>query len=86
MDERTRAIVEFPSGKATVEQMAFRFGVHPRTVEKWREVALEGIEQKQPLGKKSGVRGLGLQRGLIENLEQGAGLNPRNPIQRGRWT
>lgn len=45
VDERTGAIVELLSGKATVDQVAFRFGVHPKTVEKWREVALEGIEQ-----------------------------------------
>ncbi len=53
MDEPTRAILELLSGKARVEQVAFRFGVQAKTVEKWKEVALEGMEQsmRQGLGK-----------------------------------
>jgi len=34
--ERTGAVVELLSGKATVGQVAFHFGVHPKTVEKCR--------------------------------------------------
>jgi transposase-like protein len=60
VDERTEAVVELLSGKATVDQVAFRFGVHPKTVEKWREAALEGIEQsmRQGSGKSKQEREL----------------------------
>jgi hypothetical protein len=44
VDDRKEAVVELPLGKSTVDQLAFRFGVDPETVERWREVALEGIE------------------------------------------
>lgn len=43
-EERTQAILELLSGKATVDQLAFRFGVQPSTVQRWREVALEAVE------------------------------------------
>ncbi|MEJ5378536.1 MAG: hypothetical protein WHX93_18350 [bacterium] len=47
VDERTRTIVELLSGtgNAQVAQVAFRSGVKAKTLEKSREVALEGIEQ-----------------------------------------
>ena len=44
VDEGKEAVVEPLPGKAPVDQVAFRFGVDPETVERWREVALEGIE------------------------------------------
>lgn len=43
-EERTQAVLELLSGKATVDQLAFRFGVQPSTVQRWREMALEAIE------------------------------------------
>jgi transposase-like protein len=43
-------VVQRLSGKATVDQLAFRFGVHASTIEKWRELALEGIEQAMRQG------------------------------------
>ena len=54
------SVVEFLSGKSTVDHVAFRFGVHPKTVEKWREVALEGIEQsmRQGTGKSKAQKEL----------------------------
>jgi transposase-like protein len=60
VDDRKEAVVELLSGKATVDQVAFRFGVDPEKVEKWREVALEGIEQstRQGSGKSKGEREL----------------------------
>jgi transposase-like protein len=60
VDDRKEAVVELLSGKATVDQVAFRFGVHPKTVEKWREVAPEGIERfmRQGSGKSKGERDL----------------------------
>ncbi|MEM3422043.1 MAG: transposase [Candidatus Hadarchaeum sp.] len=64
VDERTLAVVELLSGKATVDQVAFRFGVHPKTVEKWREVALEGIEQSMRQGCGKSKREKELERKL----------------------
>lgn len=43
-EERTQAVLELLSGKATVDQLAFRFGVQSSTVQRWREVALEAVE------------------------------------------
>jgi transposase-like protein len=64
VNERTEAIVELLSGKATVDQVALRFGVHPKTVEKWREVALEGIEQSMRQGSGRSKREVDLERKL----------------------
>lgn len=49
-DERAEAVLQLLSGKATVDQLAFRFGVHASTIERWRELALEGIEQAMRQG------------------------------------
>jgi transposase-like protein len=43
-EDRTQAVLELLSGKASVDQIAFRFGVQPSTVQRWREVALEAVE------------------------------------------
>lgn len=32
------------SGKASVDQLAARHGVHASTIEQWRQLALQGIE------------------------------------------
>jgi putative transposase len=42
--ERTEAVLALLSGKASVDQIALRFGVQASTVERWREQALEAIE------------------------------------------
>src|SRR2546422_11283552 len=34
-EERTQAVLELLSGKAMVDQLAFRFGVQPSTVQRW---------------------------------------------------
>ena len=44
-EKRTQAVVELLSGKASVDQVARRFGVQAATVEKWREIAVESIAQ-----------------------------------------
>jgi len=44
-EERRRAVLELLAGKATLDQLASRFGVNPETVESWRVDALAGIEQ-----------------------------------------
>jgi transposase-like protein len=38
-------VLELLSGKASVDQIARRFGVNPETVLAWRQTALGGIEQ-----------------------------------------
>jgi len=84
--ERTEAVVELLSGKATVDQVAFRFGVHPKTVEKWREVAPEGIERstRQGSGKSKGERELERRLKALEraftDLATTGGLSTRWPL------
>jgi len=53
VEERRRAVLELLGGKATVDQVAMRFGVLPQTVEGWRNDALAGIDaaMKQGTGK-----------------------------------
>lgn len=43
--ERKAAVLELLSGKASVDQLARRYGVLSETVEKWREQALAGMEE-----------------------------------------
>ena len=45
VEERKTAVLELISGKATVDQLARRFGVRPETIEGWRTDALAGIEE-----------------------------------------
>jgi transposase-like protein len=55
VEERRRAVLELLGGKATVDQVAMRFGVLPQTVEGWRNDALAGIyaAMKQGTGKSA---------------------------------
>ena len=62
--ERAQAVLELLSGKATVDQLAFRFGVRPETIEKWRDIALEGIEQSLRQGTGKSPRELELEKKL----------------------
>lgn len=41
--ERSEAVLALLSGKASVDQLATKYGVLPSTVEGWREAALKGI-------------------------------------------
>lgn len=43
--ERLQAVLELLAGKASVDQLATRYGVRPETVEGWRAEALGGIEE-----------------------------------------
>ena len=45
VEERQRAVLEVLAGKATVDQIARRLGVHASTIEGWRQDALVGVEQ-----------------------------------------
>jgi len=42
-EERTAAVMDLLSGKATVDQLAARFGVRPEVIEKWRALAMEAV-------------------------------------------
>ena len=42
-EERTRAVLQILEGKASVDQIAQRFGVRSETVEKWRRDAVEAV-------------------------------------------
>lgn len=64
VEERTQAVMELLSGKATVDQIAFRFGVRPQVVEKWRETALEGVGQALRQGNTKTAREVELERKL----------------------
>jgi transposase-like protein len=63
-EERTDAVLELLSGKATVDQIARRFGVRASTVEAWRDQALEGIGQSLRQGTGKSGRELELERDL----------------------
>ena len=63
-EERTEAVLELLSGKATVDQIARRFGVRASTVEGWRDQALEGIGQALRQGTGKSGRELELERDL----------------------
>jgi transposase-like protein len=45
VEERQAAVLELMAGKATVDQIARRLGVHASTVEGWRQDALAGVAQ-----------------------------------------
>ena len=42
--ERKQAVLELLSGKASLDQLAKRYGVLPGTVSGWRDEALDGME------------------------------------------
>jgi transposase-like protein len=68
-EERTRAVLELLSGKATVDQLARRFGVYAETVERWREIALQSIEGALRQGSARSAEQLEVERQL-KSLER----------------
>ena len=64
--ERSSAVLELLSGKASVDQLARRFGVRPSTVEKWRQAALEGMSQALRQGTGKSPEELRLEKRLKE--------------------
>lgn len=64
-EERTEAVLALLAGKASVDQLAKRFGVRPATVEGWREQALEGIAESMRRGSGKSARELELERDLV---------------------
>lgn len=60
--DRRTAVLELLSGKATVDQLARRFGVLPSTIEGWRPDALEGLAEALRRGTGKSARALELER------------------------
>ena len=69
VEDRVEAVLELLSGKGSVEQIARRFGVQAETVERWREVALEGLATSLRQGSGKSGRELQLE-GELRDLEQ----------------
>ncbi len=55
-EDRRKAVLELLGGKATVDQVAMRFGVLPQTVEGWRDDALAGIDAALRQGTTQSAR------------------------------
>ena len=62
VEERQQAVLEIFAGKATVDQIARRLGVHASTVEGWRHDALAGIAQAMRRGTAKTDAELALER------------------------
>ena len=60
--ERRDAVLAMLSGKSSVDQIAKSFGVHAKTVEGWREDALDGISEALKKGSGKSARELELER------------------------
>lgn len=60
--EREEAVLELMSGKASVDQLARRFGVQPETIEGWRDEALEGMREAMRRGTGRSEREAELER------------------------
>jgi transposase-like protein len=56
--------MELLSGKATADQLAFRFGVQASTIEKWRQDALEAVGEAMRRGEGKSPREVELEREL----------------------
>lgn len=52
VEERKQAVLDLFAGKATVDQLARRYGVYPATVEGWRDDALQAVESAFKTGGK----------------------------------
>lgn len=68
-DERARAVLDLLSGKATVDQLALRFGVLPETITRWRELAMESIAAGLRQGTARSAHELDLEKQLL-NLKE----------------
>jgi transposase-like protein len=62
VEERQQAVLELFAGRATVDQIARRLGVHASTVEGWRQDALGGVEQALRRGSGKTAAELELER------------------------
>lgn len=64
--ERTHAVLELLAGKASVDQLAKRYGVLPSTVAAWRDDAVTGIETTLRQGDGGSPRERQLERRVAE--------------------
>lgn len=60
--ERGQAVLQLLAGKATVDQLARRFGVKPETVEGWRDLALKAMDDAFRQGSAQSLREAELER------------------------
>lgn len=60
--DREEAVLELMRGKASVDQLARRFGVQPETIEGWRTEALEGMREAMRRGTGRSERETELER------------------------
>lgn len=67
--ERTQAVLELLSGKASADQLARRYGVLPATVTGWRDNAVSGIEAALRQGEGGSPRERELE-GRVAELEE----------------
>jgi transposase-like protein len=73
-------VLELLSGKASVDQIARRFGVQPATVEGWREVALGGIEQALRQGTAKPAEQVAVEKDLATLREAFTDLSIRHEL------
>lgn len=64
--ERKQAVMELLSGKASVDQLAKRYGVLPGTVTGWRDEAIEGMETALRHSEGGSPRERELERKVVE--------------------
>jgi transposase len=69
VEERAAAVLELLSGKASMDQLARRFGVHPTTVEKWRQDAVDGMAAALRQGSGKSSREIELEK-RVKDLER----------------
>jgi transposase-like protein len=97
VEDRASAVLELLSGKAGVDQLARRFGVHPTTIEKWRQDGLEGISLALRQGTGKSPRELELEKRLkqVERAFTDVAINKKELLERclaerpmgpGKWS
>lgn len=57
-------MLDLLAGKATVDQVAFRYGVRPETVEGWRQDAVGAVAEAMRQGNQKGAREAALEKKL----------------------
>ena len=67
VEDKTEAVLQLLAGRASVDQLAHRFGVRPETVEGWKAEALLGMERSLSApGKSQAERDLEKKLRLLE--------------------
>jgi transposase-like protein len=69
VEERQQAVMDLFAGKATIDQIARRLGVHASTVEGWRQDAMGGVTEALRRGSGKTPQELQLER-KNQELEQ----------------